>query len=70
MIGTGSGFLVNEAGWVLTNAHVVESCDFVEHESPGHAASVIKDPEADLALALFRGPHEGAPLVSERSRPA
>jgi hypothetical protein len=62
LFATGSGFLVNDAGWVLTNAHVVEGCDVIRTSGLGDAASVITDTEADLALVLFRGDHEGEPL--------
>jgi hypothetical protein len=62
LFATGSGFLVNDAGWVLTNAHVVEGCDVVRTAGLGDAVSVITDTEADLALVLFRGDHVGDPL--------
>jgi hypothetical protein len=62
LFATGSGFLVNDAGWVLTNAHVVQDCDVVRIAGLGDAVSIITDTEADLALALFRGEHVGNPL--------
>jgi uncharacterized protein len=51
---TGTGFIVNRAGDVLTNNHVVASCDGVRIR-PGDAESraattVLRDEGADLAL--------------------
>ncbi len=68
LVGTGSGFLVNESGWVLTNAHVVEGCDVVREANLGNAVSVISDTGADLALVLFRGEQDSEPLPL-RDRP-
>lgn len=68
LVGTGSGFLVNESGWVLTNAHVVEGCDVVREANLGNAVSVISDTDADLALVLFRGEQDSEPLPL-RDRP-
>lgn len=66
--GSGTGFFVNSAGWVLTNDHVVEGCSRIE--VPGHGAprSVLRDPANDLA-ALLVGPPPAPPLAF-RARPA
>jgi serine protease Do len=55
VVGNGTGFLVNKAGWVLTNAHVAEGCDEVVVDRFGAAQSVIVDESADLALLRFEG---------------
>jgi serine protease Do len=69
LLSTGTGFLVNDTGWILTNRHVVEDCDFMEVEGFGRATTIIKDSQADLALVLLRGQHQGAPLPLRETPP-
>lgn len=51
---TGTGFVVNKKGHVLTNAHVVEACTELRARMPGDAAApielVAKDARNDLAV--------------------
>lgn len=69
LLSTGTGFLINDTGWVLTNRHVVEDCDFMEVEGYGRATTIIKDSQADLALVLLRGQHQGTPLALRETPP-
>lgn len=58
LVSTGSGFVVNAAGEVVTNHHVIEGCAVVEVD--GRAAAVLAAwPEADLAVLAPR-PLDGA----------
>ena len=47
---SGSGFVVSQDGWVLTNAHVARSCRSVAVGSFGTASRVVIDDDNDLAL--------------------
>ncbi|WP_062227326.1 serine protease [Aureimonas frigidaquae] len=47
---SGSGFVVSQDGWVLTNAHVAKSCRSVSVGTFGTASQVVIDPDNDLAL--------------------
>jgi serine protease Do len=67
--GIGSGFVIHEDGWVLTNAHVVEGAATVEVDlgagAPRLAARVVgADSESDVALLKVdaRGPLALVPL--------
>ena len=53
-VSAGTGFVVNRAGWVLTNAHVVEGCGTVE-VGPGLSGTVLLRDEA-LDLAVVKAP--------------
>jgi S1-C subfamily serine protease len=73
---TGSGFVVNGAGDVLTNQHVVKSCKAVMikgmNMAPVAARVDAVDPKNDLALLkIDPAPAAGRPAVFRRqSRPA
>jgi S1-C subfamily serine protease len=59
---TGSGFVLDHDGLILTNAHVVEAATDIEVAfSDNHAVSAIAvgtDPDTDLALLRVRGQGE------------
>ena len=54
MVGTGSGVVINEEGYVITNNHVIAEADEIEvtlHNNTTYQATVIgTDPNTDLAL--------------------
>lgn len=56
--GTGSGVIINEKGYVITNNHVIDSADEVEvtlYNNESYKASVIgTDPTTDLALLQIK----------------
>jgi S1-C subfamily serine protease len=60
--GTGSGFIVDERGYLLTNNHVVESADSLEvtlaDKSKVPAKLVGRDPNNDLAVIRITAPRE------------
>ncbi|MBO9427975.1 serine protease [Sulfitobacter sp. R18_1] len=59
--GTGTGFLINEDGVLLTNAHVVEECSSINVN--GHRADLIVSSNIfDLAAVSVRGVDLGEPL--------
>ena len=52
---TGSGFIVNSSGLVLTNNHVVNGCREVRVPSTIYVKNLARDPELDLALLKVSG---------------
>lgn len=68
-LSSGTGFLINEAGWILTNAHVVEDCTEIEVAGHGHTNTVIRDAVEDFAALRITNPPAAGPLVF-RTRPA
>jgi S1-C subfamily serine protease len=53
VIGSGSGFYVNNKGYILTNNHVVDQCSkvWINHNNKNIAASVLKaNKQHDLAI--------------------
>jgi Do/DeqQ family serine protease len=57
-IGSGSGVIINENGYIITNNHVIENADEVEitlHDNSIYKANVIgTDPSTDLALLQIK----------------
>ena len=61
LTGTGSGFVVNSGGYVLTNYHVVEGCVEVRiPEASGTSVLVVTGADPQNDLALLRLPTPGA----------
>lgn len=48
--GSGTGFLISKDNWIVTNAHVVEDCSYVEVASFGKATNIQIDKQNDLAV--------------------
>lgn len=60
VVSSGSGFVLNIAGEVVTNHHVIEGCSSIEVD--GRTAERVADwPEADLAVLAPRSPDGGRP---------
>ena len=57
-VGTGSGVIINEKGYIVTNNHVIENADDLEvtlHDNRSYKATVIgTDPTTDLALIQIK----------------
>ncbi|MFS4455301.1 Do family serine endopeptidase [Maribacter sp. 2304DJ31-5] len=57
-IGTGSGVIINEKGYIITNNHVIDNADEVEvtlYNNESYKATVIgTDPTTDLALIQIK----------------
>lgn len=64
-VGTGSGVIVNENGYIITNNHVIDNADDIEvtlHDNRTFKATVVgTDPSTDLALIQIK--EEGLPIV-------
>jgi serine protease Do len=65
--GTGSGFVVNSHGYILTNNHVVDGASKIQvklhDDSTEYTAKVIgTDPELDLAVIKIDAPHALEPV--------
>ncbi len=58
MEGTGSGVIINQSGYIVTNNHVVENADIVEvtlDDNRSFKAEVVgTDPDTDLALLRIK----------------
>ncbi len=64
----GTGFFVNEHGYLLTNAHVVSSCKQIRTRDGRAAVLVGKDEQIDLAVLKVEG--DSAAFGTFRIRPA
>ncbi|MCB0561672.1 MAG: Do family serine endopeptidase [Lewinellaceae bacterium] len=64
-MGAGSGVIINEKGYIITNNHVIDHADEIEitlHDNRTFKASVVgADPATDLALLQIRA--EGLPTL-------
>ncbi|EDP94179.1 Do family serine endopeptidase [Kordia algicida OT-1] len=58
IVGTGSGVIVNEKGYILTNNHVIDNADEIEvtlHNNDTYKATIVgTDPSTDLALLQIK----------------
>ncbi|MCL1995216.1 MAG: trypsin-like peptidase domain-containing protein [Defluviitaleaceae bacterium] len=63
---SGSGFLISEDGYIVTNDHVIEdasSITILMYDGSQHSATVVgRDPESDLALIKITG--NGLPYLT------
>ncbi len=66
---TGSGFFVSNTGFIVTNEHVINSCDTVRVQGFGNARLVQADPDNDLALLKVE-PQKPVPFLKVRTEPA
>ncbi|MEK6223580.1 MAG: DegQ family serine endoprotease [Thermodesulfobacteriales bacterium] len=64
--GLGSGFIMTEDGYVVTNNHVIDKADDIEvvlQNGDKYEAKVVgKDPKTDLAVLKFEPDHEIQPV--------
>jgi serine protease Do len=64
--GMGSGFVIDAAGYIVTNNHVVDGADQIKVKLPDgkefDAKVVGRDPKTDLALIKIDGAHDLRPL--------
>lgn len=64
-VGSGSGVLINENGYIVTNNHVIDGADDIDvtlHDNRSFKAKLIGlDPSTDLALLQIKG--EGFPYL-------
>jgi S1-C subfamily serine protease len=71
LAGSGSGFVVNDAGYALTNHHVIEDCNVVTVSVGGkrqQAKVEATDPANDLALLRLSVTPVGSASFSESRR--
>lgn len=58
MMGSGSGVIINDQGYIITNNHVIENADEIEvtlHNNGTYKATVVgTDPTTDLALLQIK----------------
>ena len=66
---SGTGFFVNDEGWVLTNAHVLEGCARASASEIGDATDWVIDRQNDLA-AVRISEGKGRPFLRFRGKPA
>lgn len=66
---SGTGFLVNDQGWVVTNAHVVDGCTSVSVPEMGTGDALVIDRQNDLAAFKLRSGIGTPHLPLRRSQP-
>lgn len=65
---SGTGFFVNEEGWVATNAHVIESCTRLEVPGHGSVGAQHVDSINDLAVLQVQSKNAVAPIPFRSTR--
>jgi len=64
-VGSGSGVIINQEGYIVTNNHVIENADDLEvtlHDNRSYKATVVgTDPSTDLALIQIKA--DDLPIV-------
>lgn len=64
-VGSGSGVIISEDGYIITNNHVIENSDDIEitlHDNRNYKAIIVgNDPSTDLALLKIK--QDGLPTV-------
>jgi len=66
---SGTGFFVNDQGWVVTNAHVVEGCTSVSVPRMGNGIDLAVDRQNDLAAFQINDGKGKSFLPLRRSQP-
>ncbi|RCW81960.1 S1C family serine protease [Phyllobacterium bourgognense] len=67
---SGTGFVINDGGWLVTNAHVIEDCDRVNISGSGDINERFVDSQNDLAVVRVSGPGFNiAPIAIRRAPP-
>ena len=62
----GSGFIIDQEGFIVTNNHVIENADEIrvklKNDKEFDAEIIGRDPNTDIALIKIKGPHDLAVL--------
>jgi len=66
---SGTGFFVNDQGWVVTNAHVVEGCTSISVPQMGTGDALAVDKQNDLAAFRLSSDIGKPHLPLRRSQP-
>lgn len=67
---SGTGFVINSDGWLVTNAHVIEGCDRVNISGAGDIGERFVDSQNDLAVVRVSSlASNSAPIIIRRAPP-
>ena len=66
LVSSGTGFFINEKGYIVTNYHVVDGCKYIEHNST-NLELVLTDPVNDLAVLKSSSIKNSALVQSDTS---
>ncbi|MEI4480655.1 MULTISPECIES: S1C family serine protease [unclassified Phyllobacterium] len=68
--GSGSAFVINGEGWLVTNAHVIEDCNRVKISGAGDISERFVDSQNDLAVVRISSlVSNSAPIIIRRAPP-